>query len=381
MSKYQRLGVSIYGAVVPDYLKKVTQERHPDLMINPSKFLSVALFINSRWIVDSRLFSMLEEVSPSKSFVWTCKDQVVAALVQPQDMQHVLSLMNEGVSHADLYRYFTQACSVISLANEKMIVNVWDLMRLHLPQLTEELTTAPSLQKLGTIKGTVGPFASIVNESQVYISDGAVVEDFALLNAQKGPIYLSKGVVVESGTRLEGPLYVGPNTRLMGGKISSSSIGPWCKIAGEVSESVFMGYSNKGHYGYVGNSYVGQWVNFGAGTTTSNLKNTYGPVSLTINGEKVDTGLQFLGSLIGDHTKFGIGTLLNTGSLIGLGCNIFGPGFQETCISDFSWGQSGSFSKYHIQKWLGTAKTVMARRQTELSPLEETMITQYYNSL
>ena len=142
----------------------------------------------------------------------------------------------------------------------------------------------------------------------------AVIEPHVVFDATAGPIYVAYGAHIRAFTRLNGPCYIGPHTTVAGGEISNCSIGPKCKVRGEISSSIFLGYANKGHDGFVGHSYLGRWVNLGAGTTTSNLKNTYGSVALWTPDGVRSTGLQFLGTLFGDHVKTGIGTMLTTGN-------------------------------------------------------------------
>ena len=157
-----------------------------------------------------------------------------------------------------------------------------------------------------------------------------------------GPVVLESGVEVKAPARLEGPLWVGANTRLLGGPIRGSAIGPWSVARGELATTVFLGYANKSHDGFVGHSVLGRWVNLGAGTITSNLKNTYGPVRLDIAGATLETGHMFLGSLIGDHAKTAIGTLLGTGTVVGAGANLFEGVRAPKYVAPFSWGGGGS---------------------------------------
>ncbi len=167
---------------------------------------------------------------------------------------------------------------------------------------------------------------------------GATVERGVVFDTRGGPILLERGVDVKAGTRLEGPLWAGANTRLLGHLIRASAIGPGCVIRGELTSCVFLGYANKAHDGFVGHSVIGRWVNLGAGTITSNLKNTYGRVRLDVAGTPIETGLQNVGSLIGDHAKTAIGTLLGTGTVIGTGANVFEAVRPPKYIPPFAWG-------------------------------------------
>jgi UDP-N-acetylglucosamine diphosphorylase / glucose-1-phosphate thymidylyltransferase / UDP-N-acetylgalactosamine diphosphorylase / glucosamine-1-phosphate N-acetyltransferase / galactosamine-1-phosphate N-acetyltransferase len=201
-----------------------------------------------------------------------------------------------------------------------------------------------------------------------------------IFDTRNGPIVLESGVEVRSGTRLEGPLWAGANTRLVGGAIRASAIGPWCSVSGEMATSVLLGYANKSHDGFVGHTVVGRWVNLGAGTTTSNLKNTYGPVRLDIDGATVETGLQFLGSLIGDHAKTAIGTLLGTGTVIGAGANVFDAVRAPKFVPPFSWGGAGS-ERTTLDGFLKVAERVLHRRHVDWSDATKASLTRAYQWL
>lgn len=196
---------------------------------------------------------------------------------------------------------------------------------------------------------------------------GAGVEPGVVFDTSHGPIVLESGVEVEAGTRLEGPLWVGANTRLLGGAIRGSAIGPHSVVRGELAACVFLGYANKAHDGFVGHSVIGRWVNLGAGTITSNLKNTYGPVRLDVAGTRLDTGLMNLGSLIGDHAKTAIGTLLGTGTVVGAGANVFDAVRPPRYVRPFAWGGSGP-EQTDKEGFIRIAERVLPRRDV---PVDE----------
>jgi UDP-N-acetylglucosamine diphosphorylase/glucosamine-1-phosphate N-acetyltransferase len=209
----------------------------------------------------------------------------------------------------------------------------------------------------------------------VFVEPGAEVEKQVYFDCAAGPVLLRRGAHVQAFTRLVGPLVIGNESQVGGDKIAGSSIGDVCKVHGEVNASVFLGHGNKGHDGFLGHSYLGRWVNLGAGTITSNLKNNYGSVELwTPDGEQ-DCGMQFLGTFFGDHAKTGIGTPLNTGTLIGAGANVFGSNMPPKMVSPFAWGDQPPYSTYRIDKFLEAAKRMMARRQVELSERQAAMLT------
>lgn len=212
------------------------------------------------------------------------------------------------------------------------------------------------------------PEGSIVLGDPVeVISLGAFVEPGVVFDVRRGAIILEEGVEVCSGTRLEGPLYAGARSRILGGFLRASVVGPFSVVRGEVSSSIFLGYANKSHDGFVGHSVIGTWVNLGAGTTTSNLKNTYGEVSLDVAGRRLATGRQLVGSLVGDHAKTAIGSLLSTGTVIGAGANIFGAAPVPRYVPPFAWGHAGA-GRMTSDGFLKIVERVLPRRGIELTP-------------
>ncbi len=194
----------------------------------------------------------------------------------------------------------------------------------------------------------------------IVIDDDSVIEPFTFI---KGPAYIGKNCLIKSGTRIYGPCVIGEHS----------------KVAGEIARSLFHSSVNKQHDGFVGNSYVCPFVNLGADTVTSNLKNTYQNIKTKLNGKEMDTGMQFLGSIIGDHSKTSINTMLNTGSIIGIFANIFGGGFPSKDIASFSWNEAGKKSeKYDIDKAIETAKIVMERREIKMSEEYEILVRSYF---
>lgn len=222
-----------------------------------------------------------------------------------------------------------------------------------------------------------GPHCRLTRKEHIFIEEGATVEGCSL-NASEGPIYIGKDAVVMEGALIRGPFALCEHSQVkMGAKMyGETTIGPWSKVAGEVQNSVLFGYSNKGHDGYLGNSVLGHWCNLGADTNTSNLKNTYQEVKIWSYRQKrfAGTGSIFCGLMMGDHSKCGINTMFNTGTVVGVSANIFGGGFPRTFIPSFSWGGSQGFTTYQVGKALDVARTVMARRKIELTEADEQML-------
>ena len=209
----------------------------------------------------------------------------------------------------------------------------------------------------------------VIGDSSRVVCLDAVVEPGVVFDTRKGVVVLTEGVEVRSGTRLEGPLFAGPGTFLLGGQIRHSSFGPQCRVHGEMATTVMVGYANKSHDGFVGHSVIGPWANLGAGTITSNLKNTYGPVRLEVGGQKRDTGRTLLGSLIADHAKTAIGTMLSTGSIIGAGASVTGSPVPRV-VPPFTWGSEGR-DRLDEDAFIRIAGRVMSRRNIELTPGRE----------
>lgn len=249
------------------------------------------------------------------------------------------------------------------------IQNPWDIFRLNGVALEADF----ELLTKGRESQPISETNTVLNPKRVFIEEGARVE-CSILNAQTGPIYIGSNAEVMEGAIVRGPFALCNNSVLkLGAKIyGPTTIGPNSKIGGEVNNSVIFGNSNKAHDGFLGNSVIGEWCNLGADTNTSNLKNNYANVKLWSYIKKgfVDTGLQFCGLIMGDHSKCGINTMFNTGTVVGVSANIFGDGFPRNFIPSFSWGGAQGFSIYKIEKALETVEKVFERRNKELDNKE-----------
>ena len=216
----------------------------------------------------------------------------------------------------------------------------------------------------------------IIGDGEVFLEKGARVLA-SIINTENGPVYIGKNALVMEGCLIRGPFALGDDAQLkMGAKIyGPTSIGPACKVGGEVSNSVIFGYSNKAHDGFLGNSVIGEWCNLGADTNTSNLKNTYSEVSLydIANASDRKTGKTFCGLMMGDHSKCGINTMFNTGTLIGFSANVFGAGFPPKYIPSFSWGGAEAMETFNPEKAMELAKRVMSRRDKAFTESEKTL--------
>ena len=253
----------------------------------------------------------------------------------------------------------------------ELLRNVWELMLRGPDRVARDVEQHPwgrrALDAGTSAQVTASLGAGLLGEGGVVLEEGVELEPGVVLDVREGPIWLARDVQVRAFTRLAGPTYIGAGTTVLGGSISGSTIGPHCKVHGEVEASTFLGWSNKAHEGFLGHAYLGAWVNLGAMTTNSDLKNNYGKVRLwTPDGER-DTGSMKVGCFLGDHAKTGIGTLLNTGTVVGAGSNLYGAEMAPKHVPPFSWGSGGELVTYDLDRFLDTAARVMSRRDVELS--------------
>lgn len=227
------------------------------------------------------------------------------------------------------------------------------------------------------------PHTAVYRPEQVYVHPSAIVRA-AVLDASEGPVWIGESVEIMAGSMIKGPVAIGEHSSIkMGAKIyGDSTVGPYCKVGGEVSNSVIHSYSNKGHDGFMGNSVIGRWCNWGADTNNSNLKNNYEQVKLwdIATGTFRNTGLTFCGLIMGDHSKCGINTMFNTGTVVGVGANIFGGGFVRQFIPSFGWGGTQGMETFRFDKFAQTAEKVMQRRGLSLSDEERDLLQHIYEA-
>lgn len=252
-----------------------------------------------------------------------------------------------------------------------LIENVWDLVRHNLDHIASDILHFHPSSELSHRPAN----AYLIGDYPLIVGEHVTIEPGVVFDLTAGPVWLADGVKVRALSRIAGPMYVGEDSTLLGGSYTACTIGPLCKIHGEIEETIVIGYSNKAHDGFLGHSIVGKWVNLGALTTNSDLKNNYSTVRVHTPGGTVDTGLMKLGALIGDHVKTAIGTMINTGTVVGPGANIFG-GMPPKHVPPFSWGDG----KYELEKFLETAERAMHRREIDLSTTQREMLSRVWRS-
>ncbi|KPJ63128.1 MAG: hypothetical protein AMS15_01620 [Planctomycetes bacterium DG_23] len=340
-----------------------------------------ALFINGRWLVGKEEINSEgpEEVamSPNQEIVYArVKGETLGRLWRPAEGGQAL----EALKGQDLPQILESLKSTLKgrQIDARMVRYPWDLIKHNSQVLTEDFAAST---KKGAGAEIPHHLAILGPKENLYIAPTAKIFPFVLLDATQGPIYIDEEVSIASHTSVEGPAYIGPGTKIVGAKIRPGcSIGPVCRLGGELDQTIIHGLSNKYHLGFIGHSYLGEWINLGALTTNSDLKNDYSTVEVWLNGRLVNTGELKVGSFIGDHTKLGIGTLLNTGTSVGVCCNILPHGeLLPKFFPSFTWFFRNKFSRgMGLENMLKTARVVMARRDVELTPEEIAVLQKVY---
>jgi UDP-N-acetylglucosamine diphosphorylase/glucosamine-1-phosphate N-acetyltransferase len=326
----------------------------------PLKEETNSLFINGSLCPNTSLINEIKKLKPQQVLL---KNNVILALVgASKDLNAI------------------HAIEKIEFSGEVLAVkNVWDVFQKNGDALKLDFELLTKNKKSQALSNSV---TFIGDKNLVFLEEGAKAEA-CILNTTAGPIYLAKDAEIMEGSVVRGPFSLGEHSAL---KLSTkvygpTTIGPHCKVGGEVNNSVIFGYTNKAHDGFLGNSVIAEWCNLGADTNNSNLKNNYGNVKLFnyAQSKMVDSGLQFCGLIMGDHSKSGINTMFNTGTVVGVAANIYGGGFPDTHIPSFSWGGSEGFEIYRLEKLFETAEKVFERRSLKFNTTEKEILTSVFN--
>jgi UDP-N-acetylglucosamine diphosphorylase/glucosamine-1-phosphate N-acetyltransferase len=358
------------GVLIRPALADLFRLQHPALPVNDLAWLRAgpAVMVNSRWL-------------PPADGVATVPDPCVA-------------MIGEDIAFAVVGPERLTYCSANTLddcletwkhtlprhpAGGRLIHYLWDLVEGNGRQLQVEFERCTG----GRLPGSPPPMFAVVGpESRLFLDPTALIDPMVVVDTTRGPVVIDQEAVVTAFSRLEGPCYVGPHTHLLGAKLrAGTTLGPHCRIGGEVEASIVQGYTNKYHDGFLGHSYLGEWINLGAGTHNSDLRNDYGPVSVTVAGAAVATGLTKVGCFLGDHTKTGLGTLLNTGTNAGAFCNLLpAGGLLPKYIPSFaSWWNGVLRDACDLPALLDTAATVMERRGWTLTQVHTALYRGLYD--
>jgi UDP-N-acetylglucosamine diphosphorylase / glucose-1-phosphate thymidylyltransferase / UDP-N-acetylgalactosamine diphosphorylase / glucosamine-1-phosphate N-acetyltransferase / galactosamine-1-phosphate N-acetyltransferase len=348
-----------------DYLTDVLKRDYPNYYVNelPPNANQV-LFVNGRVLAEPHFADKFKY--NGKDIAYVKGDDIVAFWASGENLEKFKNKFGTPLTKSDFENYEKVEISA------KLINYPWDIINNNGEQIVIDfnILTDGKARREGKIYEGV----HLLNEHFIHIEEGAKIKPGVVLDAENGPIYIGKNVKILPNAVIEGPAYVGDGSLIkVSAKIyENTSIGPVCKVGGEVEASIIHAFSNKQHEGFIGHSYLGTWVNIGADTNNSDLKNDYGNVKVYVDGELIDSGSMFVGLIMGDHSKSGINLMFNTGTVVGVSCNIYGSGLPPKFVPSFSWGgaQDG-FVTYRIDKAIEVARRVMARRNVQLTEIDK----------
>jgi UDP-N-acetylglucosamine diphosphorylase/glucosamine-1-phosphate N-acetyltransferase len=347
-----------------NYFKDVLKYQVQDFEVNEISD-DDCLFINGSILAPE---NMSEIISPkeTENKIYLNGDKIVAARVSGKKLEHVKKILHNTISKKTFHGLPVEQVDILCVSY------VWDLINNTSSEIIKDYEYLTKNKK-EKIAGKVHDGAYLINKEDIFIAEGAEIKPGSVLDATGGPIFIDKNALVFPNAVVEGPIYLGESAHIKScARIYESvTIGKVSKVGGEVEHSIIMPFTNKQHSGFLGHAYIGSWVNIGADTNSSDLKNNYGSVKVYVNGEVVDSGCQFLGLMMGDHSKTAINTMFNTGTVVGFACNIFGPGFPDKYLPSFSWGGSEALTTYDLERSIETAKRMLKRRDKELHSSEE----------
>ena len=350
------LETEAHDLIIDENLVDLYRERHPEWKINNIEQIDT-IFVNSRLQIDESLADQILAIA--KDEVLTADNQIIAARFAPEKI--------------DLNNFWKQMSDCkAKIIEAKFWQHSWDFIEANAAYIQKDFEDF-FYDKDNFFETEMG--VTVLDPYNIWLGAGCSVAPGVVIDASGGPVVLDENVKVMANAVIIGPCYVGKNSRIkVTAKIyEGTSIGATCKIGGEVEESIILDYSNKQHDGFLGHSYLGEWVNLGADTNNSDLKNNYGYVKIYdyAKQEQISSGTQFMGMIVGDHSKTGINSSINTGSVIGVGCNLFGRTLINKFVEDFSWGEYGNLTPYNLDKFCDTADLVKKRRDEVLSDCEK----------
>jgi UDP-N-acetylglucosamine diphosphorylase/glucosamine-1-phosphate N-acetyltransferase len=349
------------------YLSEIVQSSNPDFAVNQIDD-NECLFINGRIIADENLAELLPLKSTSDK-VFVDGSTVIAAYLSGKNLDDVKAGLQNLFTISNLNGLPSENIQI------KYINYIWDLINYNGKQIVDDFNYLIKKTSAQNFADQIQSYVHILNKENIFVGNNVTIKPGVVLDASGGPIIIDDNAFIFPNAFIEGPVYIGKSSRIKAGATiyENVTIGKVCKVGGEVEQSIFMDYSNKQHSGFIGHAYIGSWVNLGADTNCSDLKNNYSKVKITLSSKQIDSGSQFLGLMIGDHSKSAINTMFNTGTVVGFSCNIFTPGFPDKFVPSFTWGGDKTSKVYSIDKAIQTAKIVLSRRNINFDLKEEDM--------
>ncbi len=345
------------------YLRSLIKQNYPDEIVTHIKSDNI-LFVNGRILVDDDFYKIVPFAGPDEIFV--SGSTFVAARLSGKNLKIIENSLKDVLDIADFPEL------PLKEINVKIIEYPWDFIKYNSEELVKDfykLTKDTEPIKVDY------PGVHFLNRKDIFISEGVIIKPGVVLDASDGPIFIGKNAYIMHNASIQGPAFIGQHTivKMSATIYHNSSIGKVCKVGGEIEDTIMHSYSNKQHNGFLGNSYLGSWVNLGAGTTNSDLKNNYGNIKVFINNRLVDSGRQFVGLTMGDHSKAAINTSFNTGAVVGVSSNVFGGSFPPKYMPSFSWGGSDAITTYDIDRSIEVAERVMARRNVKMTDIDKAL--------
>jgi len=337
------------------YLANYLREDKKSYKINTYNDSKI-LFINGRLLPSPEIMNTL--LLDGDDEIFTNNNEVIAARLSNENISKLIENNKDVLSD-----YSMLSCKQTEV-EAYLFEYPWHLIQKNGEEISSDL-------KLISPKVTDNNFPGVhfINKENIFIGNNVDVKPNVVLDATDGPIFIDDEVTIYPNTYIVGSSYIGKksivkaNTQIY----QDTSIGPVCKVGGEIENSIIHSYSNKQHEGFLGHAYLGSWINIGASSNNSDLKNDYSKIKVILNGEEVDTGTNFMGLIMGDHSKCAINTAFNTGTVIGVSCNIYGSGFPPKYVPSFSWGGAEGLREYHLRKAIEVAKIVKSRRNISMS--------------
>ncbi len=353
-----------------EYLVGITKLNNPGIQVNHLEDDNY-LFINGRVLLNEDLFTILRKSSQEKVFIQD--EMLVAARISAETVSKIKSKFSDTI---DIPVFEGISSENVEVDTVKYI---WDLIEINGHQLKQDFNylNDPGISEEARLFRGV----HLINKDDIFIGADTVVKPGAVIDASDGPVYIGRHVEVSANSVIEGPVCIGDNSFVKSCAVIKENVsaGKVCKLGGEIEDSIIMPYSNKQHSGFLGHAYLGSWVNIGADTNCSDLKNNYSTIKINQNGRHIDTGLQFLGLIMGDHSKTAINSMFSTGTIAGFSCNIFGSGFPDKFIPSFSWGGAEKTETYDVKKSIETARIVMKRRNVNFTTADEDLFNTIFN--
>jgi UDP-N-acetylglucosamine diphosphorylase/glucosamine-1-phosphate N-acetyltransferase len=347
-----------------NYLQTFVRAENPKCKVNQFDNDDY-LFINGRIIASSNLKNILK-VKPNEEKVFISKGIVVAAKASARRIKE-LSIADSEIIDTKIFSNLPNVEVDIPVANY-----LWDLVFLNGNEIQNDFKIYTKGKSSAKKKY---PGVNFVNKKNIFIGKDVDLKPGVVLDASTGPIFIEKNVTIFPNAVIQGPFYIGESSKIKSCATiyPNVSIGKVCKVGGEVEDTIIHPYTNKQHSGFLGHSYLGSWINIGADTNNSDLQNNYGPITVQVNGKRINSGKQFVGLMMGDHSKTAINTMFNTGTVVGFSSNVYGAGFPPKYIPSFGWGGNESMQEYKLSKAIETAKAVFERRDKAFKKEDEEM--------